>query len=331
MQYEYVFDPQKMHSIIFEHRTVQYSLKEGGQVEIVLAMSVSEKYNGKLTRSESTTAAFSFKTNADGEYPLQIDRIRHGPSGKFILSIWNSTNASQKAEIGIISDYVTRNPYYEDLIYRETGYQGSVKAPMISRLDNYTPPVLTHTVINHTFDQAGLPDNFITTSDVHIPSGRYIEIKEFQYSLIHQVPDKVAWAFQMNVAPKSLAPTKDGKFFEVEIDQVGTISLELNRITFLKAGASEDELIDRPFDKPITLDQFFTTNFTAQSLLSVSAHVNGAIIIRYAGKEFQSLYDNTKKISFVNFGTGFLQGTIEEDNDHREAVRLDNMKLTYNK
>lgn len=330
MQYVYNFNPQGTHTITMEHYVVQQLIKEGGVVEIVLGLRIFETYNGKQTRLETTTAAFTFTNNSDGEYKIQVDRIHDKASNKFILSVWNALKPSEKAEIGIITENVTRNPYFEDLYYKEKGYQGSIKAPRIAQLDsNYVPPILTNTIISHTFDQAGLPEYFVTTSDVHIPSGNHLEIKEFAYTLPQKVPDNVPWTLSMDIAPKSLEETEDGKIFEIEIDQVGKIGLELNRLTFLKSGLTEES--DRPFEEPVTLGQFFSTGFTPQARLSVGALGNGAMIINYAGREFHVLYDHSKKISFINFKTGLKKGSTEDKNSNREAVRLDNLKLTYRK
>lgn len=330
MQYVYSFNPQRTHTITMEHNVVQHLIKEGGIVEIVLGLRVFETYNGKQTRIETTTAAFTFTSNSDGEYKIQVDRIYDRPSKKFILSIWNALKPTEKVEIGIISENMTRNPYFVDLHYKEPGYQGSIRAPRIAQLDsNYVAPVLTNTVISHTFDQAGLPEYFVTTSDVHVPSANHLEIKEFAYTLPHQVPDNVRWTLSMDIAPKSLEETVDGKIFEIEIDQVGKIALELNRLTFLKAGETVES--DRPFEAPITLEQFYSTSFTPQARLSVGALGNGAMIINYAGREFHVLYDHSKKISYINFKTGLKQGAAEDNNENREAVRLDNLRLTYQK
>lgn len=329
MQYVYSFNPQGTHTITMDHRVVQYLVKEGGKIEIVLALRVFENYNGNQTRSEATTAAFNFDMNSDGEYKIQVDRIFDKASKKFILSIWNALNSSEKAEIGIISDNLTRNPYFVDLLYNEPGYQGSIKAPRISQNENYVPPALTQTIISHTFDQAGLPDYFVTTSDVHIPGSNHLEIKEFAYTLPYQVPDNVPWTLSMDIAPRSLEETEGNKIFEIEIDQVGVIGLELNRLTFLKAGQEEES--DRPFDNPITLEQFYSTSFTPQSRLSVGALGNGAMIINYAGREFHVLYDHSKKIGAINFKTGLKKGATEDNNANRNPVKLDNLKLTYRK
>lgn len=331
MRYVYNFNPQGTHTVTMDHRVVQHLIKEGGRIEIVLSLRVFETYNGKQTRSETTTAAFNFATNSDGEYKIQVDRIFDKKSKKFILSIWNALKPTEKAEVGIISDNLTRNPYFVDLLYNEPGYQGSIKAPRISQNENYVPPVLTQTIINHTFDQAGLPEYFVTTSDVHIPGANHLEIKEFSYTLPYQVPDNVPWTLSMDIAPRSLEETEKGKIFEIDIDQVGVISLELNRLTFLKAGSAPGSESDRPFDNPITLEQFFITSFTPQARLSVGALGNGAMIINYAGREFHVLYDNSKKIGSINFKTGLKKGATEESNANRKPVKLDNLRLTYKK
>ncbi len=321
MLFSYYFDVEKKHLLNCHFNVLQFIEKSQGVVDIVFSTEISEWNNGSLIKKEAKTDTFSFPPAVEGQLKHDIDftRVRYGNEKKWIFTVINNRSNTQKVEIGLISSTANKNPLGMDIIHDSDQFNADLKGNNLSILEStYVPPVLTQTVVNNHFTQAGYPSGFQSKSATYNSRFQNMEAKDFKQNFSEPIPVGSPFKISLDIAPKSLL-TSDGTIFALKIGEVGVVSLHEASLDYLIAGGTTSDIKRTLFDQEMKETDFWIAGMTSKARMSIEGDGKGLITVKYNNKTVQAAYDSSKEFSIIEFYARDIESYI------------DNINVTYQK
>ncbi len=321
MLYSYYFDVEKKHLLNCHFNVLQFVEKPQGVVDVVFSIEISEWNNGVLRKRETKADTFSFPPTAEGQSKHDIDfsRVRYGSEKKWIFTVTNNKNNAQKAEIGLISQTANKNPLGVDIIHSSNLFNAELKGNNLSILEStYVPPVLTQTVVNNQFAQAGYPTGFQSNSAVYNSRYQNMEAKDFKQNFLESMPARSSFRIQVDIAPKTVS-TESGPVFVLSVPGIGEISLHKTSLDYLPLGGEVSDIKRVIFDQEIKASDFWTTAPTSKARMVITGNGQGELTIGYNSKTIETAYDSSKEVSMFEFKS-----------ENNESY-IDNILATYQK
>lgn len=327
------YDAEKQLRLVFSQRVLQYALTGNGVVEIVSELRIAEERGKEVIREEIASGAMQFKVTDDGEYPIQVSKIREGNSGKYIFSITNNQKPDQKISVGILPVYIKDNPIFESTTNTEKGYQYSMKGNIISELPKeYVAPTLQNTIARNTFSQAALPKGMSSQTNVYHKDKGMMEFKEFDYQFTQPIPELLPFIITFNIAPYQGMDSKDDILYDLIIDKIGNVRITKTSMSYLPIGKSESDRITRNFALPIEMNKLFNGQFQKESNFKiVSRGGDIPITIHYNNIGITTETKSLEAIRFINMKAGIKKEAIAETDANRLSAVLDDFIIQYTK
>lgn len=327
------YDAEKQLRLVFSQRVIQYALAGNGVVEIVMELRIAEERGKEVIREEISSGAMQFTVTEDGEYPIQISKIREGNSNKYIYTATNNQKPTQRISVGIIPVYIKGNPMFESTTNTEKGYQYSMKGNIISELPKeYIAPTLQNTIARQLFTQAALPKGMTSQTNVHHRDKGMMEFKEFNYHFAQPIPELLPFAISFDIAPYQGMDSKDDILYDLTIDKIGNVRITVKGMSYLPEGRPESDRMTRNFGLPIEMNKLFNGQFMKEANFKiVSRGGDIPITIHYNGIGITTETKSLEAINFVNMKAGMKKNAISEANTNRLSAVLDNFIIQYTK
>ena len=305
MIFSYYFDTKKTHLLNCKCRALQFTEKAQGVIEIIFSAEIAEVVNGNVKKRETSVATFSFPPTPQGETKHDIDftRVRYGDDKKWIFTITNNKDISQKLTVGLISEAINKNPLGADVYHDDAEYNVELKANNLSILENsYVPPVLSQTLVNATFDQPGYPERFSSYTASYDSVARNYAVKDFRQDFLEEIPEGVAFKIRLDVAPQSVEPVEGERIFDLVVPQLGRFSLNKTSFEYLIHNGLAGDVIRTVFDAEVKPSDFYSNGtMTSKAQLIIDGDGAGTLIVSYNGKTLTGTYDHTSTFKYIDF------------------------------
>lgn len=338
MEYIYSFDALKKHTLSFSFLIEQYLEKANGVIDMFVTGIVKETKDGKVLHKESKSRTFSFKNKSDKQvqHDLNLSRIRYADEKKWILSVTNNEASTEKLEVGVISETANKNPLFVDVFSGDKVYSYYIKGNNLAQLEaGFVAPILEQTIVNYTFDQAGVPDGFIVDSSTYNKQMQAITTDGFNYMLPSAIQGDTVFTAKFNLVPTALTGSLDGALFTVTFDTVGTLTVFPDRMSFLNTGYPNGAAINKTFANPITdLKQLYEIIYKRESEVQFSGNGKGSLAISYNGTTLDVTYDPTLNYMSIIMGGGIISEAEDDEGNkiyQRIKQNVDNIYVTFKK
>ena len=338
MEYIYSFDALKKHTLSFEFVIEQYLEKANGVIDMFVTGVVKEVKDGKVLHKEMKSRTFSFKNKSDkqAQHDLNLSRIRYADEKKWILSVTNNESASEKLEVGIISETANKNPLFVDIYSKDKVYSYYIKGNNLAQLETgFVPPILEQTIVNYTFDQPGVPDGFIVDSSTFNNEMKAITTDGFNYTLPSDIQGDSIFTMKFNIVPTSLTGAVDGALFTVTIGLLGTLTVFSDNMSFLNTNYPNGAAINKTFKTPITdIKQLYDIVYKRESEVKFNGDGKGNLSISFNNEAMDATYDNTFNYNSIIMGGGIISESEDsEGNKIYERIKqnVDNISVTFKK
>jgi hypothetical protein len=310
--FSYYFDAERTHVLNCGFQVENITTKPDKSIDTTFTAYIEEVENEVIKKKESYTATFTFTASTtEDQHDIDFIRTRYASQKKWIFEVRNNKDPNQKVIIGLISDTANKNPLGLDIYYENDKYDAELKANNLSQLEqNYIVPEIVQTVASGDFNDPGLSD--------------------FTQTFIESIPPQTKFKIEMNIAPTSVNPKSGLNIFDLNIENVGTVSLLTGGIEYLKTNGTPSDIQQAYFSNNVTSNDFFQNGFKTNSKLTIEGDGAGLIIINYAGLNITGTYDHTKPINSM-----FLHSYEDQDStlQSQKIIKhyLDNIKVTYTK
>lgn len=312
MLFSYYFDTDKTHLLNCTFKVLQFAEKAQGVIEIMFSAEVSEWQNGVRKRQEVKVATFQFPPTEEGKTKHDIDftRVRYGDQKKWIFTVINNKDNAQKLEVGLISTSANKNPLGLDVYHDDDEFNAELKGNNLSILEStYQPPVLNQTVVSANFDQAGSPERFSSFTANYDTVYKNQTVKDFRQDFLDEITANTPFKIQLDIAPTNVNPAEGTKVFDLNIPNLGKVSVHKTMMEFLMHDGRADDIQRALFDAPIQPSDFFDNGMKANARMTIEGDGVGGIIIKYNNKIITTVYDHTKSFSYIDF-RGAYAGAI---------------------
>ncbi|MEB2276865.1 hypothetical protein LAV82_22875 [Bacillus sp. ILBB4] len=313
MLFSYYFDSEKTHLLNCRFNVLQFAEKAEGVVEIMFSSEISEVLNGVTKKKESSVNTFSFPPTPDGQTKHDIDftRVRYADQQKWIFTVLNNKNSAEKAVVGLVSSTVNKNPLGQDIYHDDEEFNVELKANNLSILeDSYVPPILTQTLVDTLFDEAGYPERFSSFTATYDSSAKNYTVKDFRQDFLEEIPTQTAFKIQLDLAPLEFTPVSGERIFDLTIPQLGRISLLKSGLEYLIQDGLTNDIVRLSFDSAVKASDFFANDaFTTKAKMTIEGDGLGNLTITYYGQTLIGIYDPTKTFLHMDF-KGAYAGVI---------------------
>lgn len=304
MLFSYYFDTDKTHLLNCAFKVLQFAEKAQGVIEIMFSSEISEWKNGVRQRQEIKVATFQFPPVEEGQTKHDIDftRVRFGDQKKWIFTVINNKDNTQKLEVGLISPTANKNPLGLDVYHDDEEFNVELKANNLSILEStYNPPVLTQTVVNTAFEAAGYPERFNSFTASYDTTYQNQLVKDFRQDFLDAIPSGAPFKIQFDVAPMHTTPADGTKVFDLAIPNLGTVSLYQTYLQFLIHGGASNDIVRQMFATPIQSSDFFNNGMTPKARMTIEGDGAGNLTVKYNETTLLALYDPSKEFSYMDF------------------------------
>jgi hypothetical protein len=328
--FSYYLDEEKQHKINYGFYVNKVMENLDGSKTIEFLAYIEEINGADRLRREETLQAFTIPQSVDQEqldHDIDFIRTRYEPERKWIFEIRNNRTPSERVVLGLISNTATQNPLGMDIYHDEKTYQAELRANNLSKLDtSYIPPALVQTIAKGTFDEPGYPYGFTSLSAKYDDTKKLFELSDFKQVFLDPIPAASLFRAEMDMAPLMVTPKEGNTLFELMIPDMGSLSLQLDRLSY--QAAHNDEVVEVNFDSYVDVDQFYKGGFSSKARLTIEGDGKGNLIIQYAGVTIQASYDASKEYTELQFQSK------EEASSTREypvwiPCYLDNLRVIY--
>ncbi|HZG71046.1 MAG TPA: hypothetical protein VEY51_05840 [Chondromyces sp.] len=334
MLFSYYFDTKKTHLLNCHFKILQFIEKANGIIEIMFSAEIAEWQNGAVKKKETKVATFTFPPAQQGQTKHDIDfiRLRYGDQKKWIFTVINNKNSNQKVEVGLISDTANKNPLGLDVYHDDEGFEMELKANTLSILEpTYQPPILTQTLVNTKFEQAGYPERFGSYTAIYDSTYQNYRLSDFIQYFSEPIPPEAAFKIQMDIAPTEVQTVSGIEIFRVIVPQLGRVSLLKNGFEFQIHNGLTSDIVRALLNKEVAPMDFWNHGMTSKAKLSIEGDGKGKLFIRYYDTTLEATYDPT--CSFVELEFRGVQAKDGDANDPNNWVfsRVDNISVIYQK
>lgn len=312
MLFSYYFDTEKTHLLNCTFRVLQFTEKAQGVIEIMFSAEIAEFKDSIRKRQEIKVATFQFPPVTDGQTKHDIDftRVRYGDEKKWVFTVINNKDNTQKAEVGLISTTVNKNPLGLDVFHDDETFNAELKANNLSILEStYVPPVLTQTVANVAFETAGYPERFSSFTANYDKTYQNQIVKDFRQDFLDPIASASPFKISLDIAPINIMPAEGTKIFDLAIPYLGTISLHQTYMQFLIHDGTSGDIQRVLFDSTVSPSDFFDNGMTSKAKMTIEGDGIGTLTIKYNDQTLEAVYDSSKEFSYIDF-QGAYAGTI---------------------
>lgn len=313
MLFSYYFDTKKTHLLHCKCRALQFTEKAEGVIEIIFSAEIAEVLNGSVKKRETAVSTFRFPPTPQGETKHDIDftRVRYGDEKKWIFTVTNNKEVSQKLTVGLISEGINKNPLGLDVYHDDAEYNVELKANNLSILESsYVPPVLSQTLVNNTFDQPGYPERFSSFTANYDNMARNYSVKDFRQDFLEEIPEATEFKISVDIAPQSVEPIEGERIFDFVIPELGRFSLNKTSFEYMIHNGLVTDVVRTVFDKEVQPSDFYANGtMTSKARLTIAGDGAGVLTVTYNGKTLTGAYDHNSTFKYIDF-RGMYAGKI---------------------
>jgi hypothetical protein len=336
MLFSYYFDTKKTHLLNCSFDVLQFAEKAEGVIEIMFSAEISEWRNNVRSRQEKKVGTFQFPPLRAGEDKHDIDftRVRYGDEKKWIFTVINNKDNTQKIEVGLISSTANKNPLGLDVSHDSEEFNADLKGNNLSILENtYIPPVLNQTVAETSFATAGYPERFNSDTAIYDSTYQNQVVNDFRQDFLDPVPSETPFTIEVDIAPKDVNPYDGNKVFDFILPFLGTVSAYQTYLQFVKHEGTSADVVQEVFDTTMEPSQFFNNGMTPQAKLVIKGDGEGYVTVKYNDKTLVAEYDATNEFSYIDFRGEFAGDEEADPKDAKNWLpsRIDNIAVTYRK
>lgn len=330
MLFSYYFNSEKTHLLNCHFNVLNLVEYLNGSMDITFNAEIAEVHNGITLKKESQLGVFKLPPTAAGQGKHDIDftRVRHGDQKKWIFTVVNNKNTTQRVVIGLISDTAQKNPLGMDIRHDNKEFDAELKGNNLSVLEpGYVAPELTQTLVNATFTQRGYPEGFSSDSGSYDSVFQNYSVSEFSQQLLQPIPANTKFKVQVELAPMQVGPVATQKLFDISIPNIGRITLAPIALEYMLEGGYADNVVREFFDAPASVGDFWNNGMTANARMTIEGDGKGVLTVTYNNKTLVGMYDHTLSANRIELKTAPLATTPAKD----IVVRLDNLSVIYQK
>ncbi|CDQ41777.1 hypothetical protein [Virgibacillus salexigens] len=339
MIFSYYYDNEKTHRLNCGFLVISINVNTNGTVETGFNAFIEEVIDGEIVKKETQNRFFNFPNNNETGNNHDIDflRKRFADENKWLFEIRNNKNTSQNTIIGLISNTALNNPIGLEILHDSDLYNSEVRASNLSAIDNnQSAPVIKQTMVNANFSSIGYPNGFNSVTATYNKEMQYMNIKEFSQKTYEDIPYETPFVIEMNLAPETFNLKYEGSpFLSLNVQNVGRVNLYQDKLSFLRSGHQEQDVIEANYDDEKQPSDFFDNGFKTDSKLVLEADGRDSISIRYAGKKLIGMYNSNVTVSEIEVAGGVSRQAIEEKDETNPnyfiSNKLDNLTVFYTK
>jgi hypothetical protein len=332
--FSYYFDTQKTHLLNCRFRMLQFIEKAAGVIEIMFSAEIAEVQNGMTKKKEVQVATFTFPPTPEGQVKHDIDftRVRYGDQKKWIFTVINNKDSTQKVEVGLISDTANKNPLGLDVYHDNEEFEAELKANNLAILEpTYIPPVLTQTIVDAKFEQPGYPERFSSYTATYDSTYQNFKLSDFTQDFLEPIPAGASFQIQLDIAPYEVQPLADIRVFDLIIPNLGQVGLLKNGLEFLIHNGLPSNAVRTMFTQEIQPEDFWNYGMTTKAKMTIEGDGNGKLTIRYYDTTLEAAYDHTLEFSGMELRGAQARAGDANDPNNWIGVRLDNISVIYQK